>query len=42
MLSVLLKVFCRDAVIAQRGITGKLIVFLNHLTWGATHLALRA
>lgn len=41
MLCVLLKVLCRDTVIAERGIAGELIVFLNHLAWSATHLALR-
>ena len=39
MLRVLLKILCRNAVIAQVCITGKLIVFLNHLLGCAAHFA---
>ncbi|GLT09904.1 hypothetical protein GCM10007928_21360 [Sulfitobacter porphyrae] len=39
MLRMLLKVFCRNAVIAQLRVAGKLIVFLNHLLGRAAHLA---
>jgi hypothetical protein len=42
MLCVLLEILHRNAVIAKLGVTGQLIVFLNHLAWRATHFAFRA
>tara|TARA_R110002110_G_scaffold30377_13_gene107681 strand:+ start:377 stop:970 length:594 start_codon:yes stop_codon:yes gene_type:complete len=39
---VLLKILCRNTVIGQLRIAGKLIVFLNHLLRRTAHFALRA
>ena len=42
MFRVLLKVLCRNPVVAELRVASQLIVFLNHLLRGAAHLALGA